>query len=123
MNEEEECSVCFDKLEKSHAEPSCGHDNICLNCYKKMVSCPLCRDLWFITVRIKTLTGNLYTLQWGVGEKTEDFVKTLCKLVNPKYTTGQLVYNGRVLSDESTPHSRNIEDNSIIHFIENFRGD
>jgi hypothetical protein len=122
-NDNEECCCCFNFIDDTmRSKPSCGHTNICLRCYNKMISCPLCRDLWFITVRVKMLNGACYTLQWGVNDSTESFSKTFCKLANLQSST-ILVHRGRILTSESTPQSWNIENNSILLAVENLRAD
>jgi ferredoxin len=113
--------VCFENLaNKQLFKPHCGHV-VCRECMLCLSTCPLCRDSYFVTVRLKWIT-SVYCMQWGVDETVECIVERLSLLLGEP-TQMQFCLNGRVLPSDASPKTHVIRKNDTIHVVLNLRGD
>lgn len=96
-----------------------------MQCYRKLDACPICRELWFINVCLKTHLGEMYRMQWGVKETVFEIKQRLSKLLDhgPQAEQMQFVWGGRSLWDDATPHFYKMENKIMVHVVLNLRGD
>lgn len=116
-----ECCVCYDdkyEYEMCDKKCLCKIKRICHKCAKKINACPICRKTYGITLTIKTILGNSFTIDEIDGNNTvyqlKQQIETITKIQIEKQ---RLLFSGAGLLDVATLFDYGIKNETVIHLI------